>query len=78
MGRWATVVDPSERVITTQSEFRWLRPLNGERMRARGEVLRRGRSVSHCKVELFDAEGVLLGTGAGTCGIVAPAAGGAA
>lgn len=69
-GALGTVADPSERVITTQSEFRWLRALNGDRIRARGEVLRRGRSVSHCKVELFDAEGVLIGTGAGTYVIV--------
>ena len=56
-GALGTIVGPDDRVITAQSEFRWLRPLKGETIRARARVLRRGRALSHCTVELFDAAG---------------------
>lgn len=71
-GALGTVAKPGERVITAQSEFRWLRPLQGESIRARARVLRRGRSLSHCAVELFDADGVLIGVGNGTYVILPP------
>ena len=61
-----TIVGPDDRVITAQSEFRWLRPLKGETIRARPRVLRRGRALSHCTVELFDAGGEQIGLGNGT------------
>jgi uncharacterized protein (TIGR00369 family) len=72
-GALGTVCDPAERVITTQFDFRWLRALSGERIRARGRVVRRGRSVSHAAVELFDDQDVLIGQGSGTYVILAPA-----
>ena len=62
----ATIVGPDDRVITAQSEFRWLRPLKGETIRARARVLRRGRTLSHCTAELFDAAGEQIGLGNGT------------
>jgi uncharacterized protein (TIGR00369 family) len=65
-GAITTVVDAGTAVITVQSEFRWLRAMRGETIRARAEVLRRGRSVSHVIVEFFDAEGALLGQGSGS------------
>ncbi len=65
-GALGTVVDPDERVITAQSEFRWLRPLKGETIRAHARVLRRGRTLSHCTVELFDASDTQIGLGNGT------------
>ena len=68
----ATVCDPAERVITGQSDFRWLRPLVGDTIRGRGEVLRRGRSLSHCTAQLFDAEGRLVGQGSGTYVVLPP------
>lgn len=71
-GALGTVVEPGERVITTQSEFRWLRAMEGETIRARGEVLRRGRAVSHCRAELFDQQDRLIGTGHGTYVIQPP------
>ena len=71
-GALGTVCDPKERVITTQVDFRWLRALQGETIRARGQVVRRGRSVSHAEVELFDAEGKLIGQGSGTYVILPP------
>jgi uncharacterized protein (TIGR00369 family) len=71
-GALGTVVDPSERVITAQSEFRWLRPLNGPTIRARARVLRRGRSLSHCTVDLFDADDTQIGLGNGTYVVLPP------
>ncbi len=71
-GALGTLADPSERVITVQAEFRWLRALNGDTIRARAEVLRRGRSVSHCRVDLYDESDVLIGTGNGTYVLAPP------
>lgn len=70
-GALGTLVEPDEQVITAQSEFRWLRPLRGETIRARARVLRRGRTLSHCTVDLFDAGDTLVGTGNGTYVVVA-------
>ncbi len=61
-----TLCAPEERVITTQSDFRWLRALEGGIIVARGEVLRRGRSVSHCRATLLDGAGRAVGAGTGT------------
>jgi len=65
-GALGTVCDPAEKIITTQFDFRWLRALAGGTIRARGRVVRRGRSVSHAAVSLFDAEGREIGQGSGT------------
>ena len=62
----STVVPAGTAVITVQSEFRWLRALRHPTMRARGSVLRRGRSVNHVSVELRDPEGALLAQGSGS------------
>ena len=69
----ATVVGRELQVITVQSEFRWLRALSGETMRARAEVLRRGRAVSHVSVELCDTGGSPLGRGSGSYVAITPA-----
>jgi len=61
-----TMIESHERVVTSQSDFRWLRPLGGPIMRVVGRVLRRGRSVWHCTVECFDADNILVGSGSGT------------
>jgi uncharacterized protein (TIGR00369 family) len=61
-----TLCVPAERVITTQSDFRWLRALEGRTIVARGEVMRRGRSVSHCRATLIDEAGRVVGAGTGT------------
>ena len=70
-GALGTVCAVSERIITTQLDFRWLRALKGTTIRARGVVVRRGRSVSHASVELFDGAGTLIGAGSGTYVILA-------
>jgi acyl-CoA thioesterase len=72
-GALGTVVALEHRVITTQAEFRWLRALAGDTIVAKARVLRRGRTVSHCAVELFDEEGTLVGSGSGTYVIQVPA-----
>jgi uncharacterized protein (TIGR00369 family) len=71
-GALGTVCDPAERIITTQIDFRWLRALSGDVIRARGRVVRRGRSVSHAAVELSDGEGRLIGQGSATYVILPP------
>ncbi len=71
-GSLGTVCAPGERIITGQLDFRWLRPLDGDRIVARGSVLRRGRTLSHCTVAMFDAAGRQVGSGSGTY-VVQPA-----
>jgi uncharacterized protein (TIGR00369 family) len=71
-GALATVAAPDERVITAQSEFRWLRPLEGDAIRVRGEVLRRGRTLSHATADLYDAAGKAIGRATGTYVILPP------
>ena len=71
-GAMGTVSDPAERIITGQADFRWLRALSGETIRARGRVVRRGRTLSHCAVDLFDSSGVLIGQGSGTYVVLPP------
>ena len=71
-GALATVAAPDERVITAQSEFRWLRPLAGDTIRARATVLRRGRTLSHCTVDLYDEADRAIGRGTGTYVILPP------
>ena len=69
-GAMRTLIEPTERVITSQSDLRWLRPIEGDLLRCVGRVLRRGRTVNHCTAELFDAGGRLVGTGSGTFVVV--------
>jgi len=68
----ATVATPEERVITAQSEFRWLRGLRGDTIRIRGSVLRRGRTLSHAVADLYDADGEAIGRATGTYVILPP------
>jgi uncharacterized protein (TIGR00369 family) len=72
-GALGTVAEPDERVITVQSEFRWLRPLQSPTIRAHARVLRRGRTLSHCTVDLFDEDDRLIGTSNGTYVVQPPA-----
>ena len=73
-GAFATVCAPDERIITGQLDFRWLRPLDGDRIVSRGTVIRRGRTLSHARVEFFDAGQRLIGAGSGTYVIQPPLA----
>ena len=72
-GALGTVQAEGERVITAQSEFRWLRSLEGDTIRARAEVIRRGRTLSHCSVDLYDAQDRHIAHGNGTYVILPPA-----
>lgn len=65
-GAIRTVIEPHQRVVTSQSDFRWLRPISGRTLRSVGRILRRGRSVWHCTCECFDEQGTLVGAGSGT------------
>ena len=61
-----TLMEPHERVITTQSDFRWLRAISGDLLICTGRVLRRGRTGWHCTVECHDRAGTLVGQGSGS------------
>jgi acyl-CoA thioesterase len=74
-GALRTLIEPTERAVTTQSDFRWLRPFTGRRLRAVGRVLRRARALSHCSVELLDEEDRVIGTGSATFVVVPRASG---
>ena len=69
-GAVRTLLTAEERTATVQSDFRWLRRLEGEQLRCVGRVVRRTRQVWHTSVECFDAAGVLVGTGTGTFVVV--------
>ena len=69
-GALGTVCPVTDRILTGQLDFRWLRPLDGDSIVARGKVLRRGRTLSHCTVELFDGRGRQIGAGSGTYVVV--------
>jgi uncharacterized protein (TIGR00369 family) len=69
-GAVRTLIERDERVLTSQSDLRWLRPIEGDLLRCVGRVARRGRTITHCSVELFDATGRLVGSGGGTFVIV--------
>jgi len=71
-GALATVAAPDERIITAQSDFRWIRPLEGPTIRAHARVLRRGRTLSHCAVALYDDANRQVGHGVGTYVILLP------
>lgn len=61
-----TLIEPHERVVTTQMDFRWLRAISGRTLRCIGRVLRRGRTGWHLTVECLDESGTLVGVGSGT------------
>ena len=65
-GALATVATPDERIITAESNFRWLRPLDGPTIRTRATVLRRGRTLSHCEARLYDSSDRQIGHATGT------------
>lgn len=71
-GALGTVQGPGERVITAQSEFRWLRALEGDTIRACAEVIRRGRTLSHCSVDLYDQQQRHIAHGNGTYVVLPP------
>ena len=67
-GMWALVADCSmggvirtvievdrERAVTAQLDMRWLRLARGDTLRSVGRLVRRGRTLSHCTAEVFDA-----------------------
>ncbi|MSP22262.1 MAG: hypothetical protein EXR66_04500 [Dehalococcoidia bacterium] len=61
-----TLLEPGERAVTGQLDFRWLRPYTGDVLRAVGLVSRRGSSLTHCTVEFVDEREVVVGTGSAT------------
>lgn len=73
-GALGTVAPEGDRILTGQLDFRWLRPLEGDTIVARGQVLRRGRTLNHATVTFRDSAGREIGFGSGTYVIQAPTA----
>ena len=71
-GALATITAPDERILTAQSDFRWLRPLDGPTIRTRAQLLRRGRTLSHCEARLYDATDRQIGHATGTYVVLPP------
>ena len=69
-GALRTLLVPGERAVTGQIDFRWLRPFEGDTLRAVGRVARRGRMLNHCTVELLDGHNRVVGTGSSTFVVV--------
>lgn len=69
-GALRTQLVPGERAVTGQIDFRWLRPFEGDTLRAVGRVARRGRMLNHCTVELIDGHNRIVGTGSSTFVVV--------
>ena len=69
-GAVRTLLTAEERTATVQSDFRWLRRLEGDLLRCVGRVTRRTRQVWHTSVECFDAADAHVGTGTGTFVVV--------
>jgi acyl-CoA thioesterase len=65
-GACRTLLNSSERVVTTQMDFRWLRALSGDSLRCVGRVVGRGRGVWHCSCELYDTNHVQVALGSGS------------
>ncbi|TGY88184.1 PaaI family thioesterase [Marinicauda algicola] len=61
--------DLTAAVPTLEMKTSFLRPLFKGECRARGTVLRLGRSVAFTEGRLFDAEGALCATASATCAI---------
>lgn len=70
-GAIRTLLEPGERAVTGQLDFRWLRPFRGDTLRAIGRVSRRGRTLNHCSVELLDEHNAVVGTGSATFVVIA-------
>lgn len=69
-GAIRTQLEPGERAVTGQLDFRWLRPFSGDVLRAVGRVARRGRTLNHCTVELLDGHNNVVGSGSATFVVV--------
>lgn len=70
-GALRTLLVPGERAVTGQIDFRWLRPFDGDTLRAVGRVARRGRMLNHCTVEMLDGHNRVVGSGSATFVVVA-------
>jgi acyl-coenzyme A thioesterase PaaI-like protein len=70
-GALRTVIEVErERAVTAQLDLRWLRPVRGDALRSVGRLIRRGRTLSYCTAEIFDARDELVGSASGTFMVV--------
>jgi uncharacterized protein (TIGR00369 family) len=52
-----TLLDPTFDIVTVELKFNFMAPAFGERWRARGRVLRQGRTLSVCSGDVFALDG---------------------
>ncbi|MCP5420944.1 MAG: PaaI family thioesterase [Gammaproteobacteria bacterium] len=65
-GACRTWLKPTERVVTMQMDFRWLKPLTDTQLRGVGRVLNRTQRIWYCTVELFGSADSPVGFGSAT------------
>ena len=64
----ACIIQPAVGLAPTlQMTTNFLRPVPMEKLRARGEVVRAGRTTAHTRGELFNMDGKLLATAVAAC-----------
>ena len=51
-----TVSPPGVGVLTTEFKVNYLRPASGERLTAKGRVIKAGRTLSICRGDVFDIQ----------------------
>ncbi len=61
-----TLMPVGSEIVTIEYKINFMRPALGELLRARGKVLRPGRSITVCQVDIS----VLTGTRATDCGLM--------
>ncbi|PWA07704.1 PaaI family thioesterase [Pueribacillus theae] len=52
-----TLVEEKEFTVTAEIKVNYLRPAAGDFLEAKGKVIKRGRTLSHCQAEVFDDSG---------------------
>ena len=55
-----SLLDEDEFTVTTEMKINYLSPANGPLMIGRGNVIKRGRTLSLCQAEMTDEQGKLL------------------
>jgi len=57
-----TILEPGERVTTTDLTIHYLRPVGAGRLTARAKIIRSGRRISVLSAEVFDSNKTIVAT----------------
>lgn len=66
-----SVLPEGQRCATVEASLRFLRPVNGGRLRAEASVTKQGRSLVHAEARVHDGDGRLVATSAATFAVIA-------